>query len=336
VLVLDLGGMTADRLGEGVGLLVLVLAAALRLVEPGPQIALLGAGQPSHLVRVLRVALDQGQGVQHRVVDVGGDFGPLLRADAHQALLGEVLGHPDQIGAREQRDADEDREGGLEHRAEVGRGALEDEYPGDAGGDQQNARRGPQQRERTATAADLRPAGPPRVVRLAPDQGDTRADEDRRPQIRLRAAAEIHIADEDHGHDDHEEEGDDLALVRLAGHEPAPAVGRDLGGERRCPAAGTDATDAERHEEPERGVQQCAESVRHEQSDEHQPHPDHGQPEMPGEPSRHAPEPASVAAAVELARGPRVFDGHGCGFRHAIDVHTPGGPEHQGRPPILP
>lgn len=223
----------------------------------------------------------------------------------------------------------------------MGGRALEDEYSRDSGGDQQDTRRGTQQRERTTAAADLHPAGPPRVVRLAPDEGDARADEHRRPQIRLRSAAEVHIADEDHGHDDHEEQGDDLPLVRLAGHEPAAAVGGGLGGDaRRTPrtdrADSSDPADAERHEEPERGIQQGPQPVRHEQADEHEPHPDHGQPEMPGEPSRDAPEPASVAAAVELARGPRGVQWHGCGFRHAIDVHTPGGPGHQGRPPRLP
>ncbi len=53
---------------------------------------------------------------------------------------------------------------------------------GHARGDEQDTGRGAQQRERTTTTADLDPAGPPRVVRLAPDQGDARADENGRPR----------------------------------------------------------------------------------------------------------------------------------------------------------
>ncbi len=53
---------------------------------------------------------------------------------------------------------------------------------------------------------------------------------------------------------------------------------------------------------------------------------------MPGEPPRHSTEPATVTAAVELARRPRVLDGQCCGFRHATDVHTPRRSGHQGRP----
>ncbi len=64
-------------------------------------------------------------------------------------------------------------------------------------------------------------------------------------------AAEIHIADEHHGHDDHEDQGDHLAPVRLAGHESAAAVALVVKAGVR---PGVDAADAERHEEPERGM----------------------------------------------------------------------------------
>lgn len=94
MLVLDLGGGLLHRLGEGLRLLV--PAGALGLVQPVPQFPLLGAGEAADLARVVGVALDQGEGVQHGVVDVGGDLGTLLGADAHGPLLREVLRHPDQ------------------------------------------------------------------------------------------------------------------------------------------------------------------------------------------------------------------------------------------------
>ncbi len=197
-------------------------------------------------------------------------------------------------------------------------GALKDEDAGDAGAHEQHARGGTQQGQGPTTPADLHPAGPSGIVRLAPDQGDTRADQHGRPQIYLGGAAEIDLADEGHGDNDHGEQSDDLPTVRLAGHEPAAAVAHGLREGGR--PVGVDAADAQRHEEPERRVQQPTESVRHDQADEHDPHPDHGQSEMPGEPSRHAPEPASVTAAVELARGPRVLCGYRHGFRHASMV----------------
>jgi hypothetical protein len=74
------------------------------------------------------------------------------------------------------------------------------------------------------TPADLGPAGAAGVVRLAPDEGDAGADEDGREEIGLGAVAQIHVADEDQCHDDHEEQGDDLALVGLTGDESAAAV----------------------------------------------------------------------------------------------------------------
>ncbi len=84
-----------------------------RFVEPGAQVALLGTSQAAYFTRIVRIALDQGEGVQDRVVDMGGDLGPLLGPDAHQPLLGEVLHHADQVGAGQQRYADEYGERGL-------------------------------------------------------------------------------------------------------------------------------------------------------------------------------------------------------------------------------
>src|SRR5690606_6691197 len=64
------------------------------------------------------------------------------------------------------------------------------------------------------------------------------------------------------------------------------------------------------------------EPVGREQADEDEPDPDHGQPEVPGQPPRHSAQPATVAAAVELARRPRLDDWRCCGFRHVNDGHT--------------
>ena len=91
--VLDLGGRSPRRAaGER------AVVGGLAGVEPGPQVALLGAGQPGHGGRVAGVLLDQGQRLQHRVVQVGGDVGALLGADPLGALGGEVGGEPETHG----------------------------------------------------------------------------------------------------------------------------------------------------------------------------------------------------------------------------------------------
>lgn len=186
----------------------------------------------------------------------------------------------------------------------------------------------PTERSRV-TVRRWRPTSAQRARRALSAWRQTRAtagaDEHGRPEVGLGAAAQVDVAHEDQGDDDHEEQGDYLALVRFARDESAAAVGAGLGGDEGRRLLCLHSPDAQRHEEPEGGVQQRAEAVGHEQADEGEPDPDDGQPEMPGEPPRHPTEPASVAAAVELARRPRFDDGCCCGFRHDTDIHTGAG-----------
>ena len=113
VRVLDLGGHRTQRGRERVGSL------AVAVEEPGPQVALLGAGEPRDRRRVAGRALDQGQGLQHRVVQVRGDVGPLLRAHPGLALLAEVGGQPEQPRTHhepEPEDAERCRQAHVERR----------------------------------------------------------------------------------------------------------------------------------------------------------------------------------------------------------------------------
>ena len=64
-------------------------------VQPGPQVALLGAREPGDRGGVAGVLLDQREGLQHRVVQVGGDVGALLGADPLRALVGQVGREPE-------------------------------------------------------------------------------------------------------------------------------------------------------------------------------------------------------------------------------------------------
>ena len=70
------------------------VSAALRVsvwqllaVQPGPQLALLAAGQLLDGLGIVGLPLDQGQGLQHRVMQVRGHVGPGVGADLLRAGL---------------------------------------------------------------------------------------------------------------------------------------------------------------------------------------------------------------------------------------------------------
>ena len=75
------------------------------LVEPTAQGTFLDACQTLYLARVLRASLDEGECVQHGVVDVGGHLVALVEADAVLSLLGEVVGEPPPPRAGDERQA---------------------------------------------------------------------------------------------------------------------------------------------------------------------------------------------------------------------------------------
>ena len=79
--LLDLGGDLLHGGGEGHG------RAGGRGVEPAAELALLRAGEPGDLARVVGGLADEGEGLQHRVVDVRGDVGALLLADVLAPLV---------------------------------------------------------------------------------------------------------------------------------------------------------------------------------------------------------------------------------------------------------
>lgn len=51
-------------------------ALAWVLVEPGPKLTLLGAGKPDHIHLAACAPLDQGQGLEHRIVQMGSNLRP--------------------------------------------------------------------------------------------------------------------------------------------------------------------------------------------------------------------------------------------------------------------
>ena len=119
------------------------LRRPLGVVQPGAQLALLAAGQPGDLARLVGVALDQRQRLQHRVVQVRGDVGPLLGADRAPRAPRSGGDQPPPQRRGRQHDADQDHQRRGEAVAGVGQLA--------GGGQQQHhARRRRARRRRPA------------------------------------------------------------------------------------------------------------------------------------------------------------------------------------------
>ena len=176
VVVLDLGDHAGRQPGQRA-----TLAADRGVVQPGAQLALLAAGEPGDRRWLVGVPLDQRQRLQHRVVQVGGDRGPLLGADARRALLGPRVEQPAPERRGHQDDADEDHQGGGEAVARVGQLTRGGQQQHDADGGEHDA-----PGERPADAGHGEGAV---GVQLPPDHGQTRRDQDQRQHERCRCSA---------------------------------------------------------------------------------------------------------------------------------------------------
>ncbi len=93
------------------------------LEQPGPQLALLGPGQARHLALVPGGALDERQGLEHRVVHGGGHVGALLVAHPLAPLDRQVAGQAQPPRAEDDQEPDDDDVGG-EDGLEGGRGGM--------------------------------------------------------------------------------------------------------------------------------------------------------------------------------------------------------------------
>ena len=79
-------------------------------VQPRAQLALLAAGERGHLARVVGALLHQRERLQHRVVQVRGDLGALLRADPLGALGGQPAHEPQPPRREDQRERHHDHD----------------------------------------------------------------------------------------------------------------------------------------------------------------------------------------------------------------------------------
>ena len=115
VVALHLGDHAGHQPGPGPA-----LADHLRVVQPGAQLPFLAAGQPADRLLVVGVPLDERQRLQHRVVQVGGDGGALLRADARGPLRVAGVQQPAPERGGGQQQAGEQDQRGREAVAGVG------------------------------------------------------------------------------------------------------------------------------------------------------------------------------------------------------------------------
>src|SRR3954452_23073681 len=104
--LLDLGGRSLE------GSRQLPAVGCCWPVEPGPQLALLAAGEPPDLTRVIRGFLDQRERLQNRVVHVGRGLRPLLGPDPLPPLVAQIRRHPEpERGGQHGKPGDDDRGG---------------------------------------------------------------------------------------------------------------------------------------------------------------------------------------------------------------------------------
>ena len=169
VSVLDLGHHLAHRDLQGLG------PGRRAGVEPVPQLALLGPGQPGHLGGVARLALDQGEGLQHGVVQVRGDLGPLGLAYAQRPLALEVAPQPQPPRCEHQAHAEQHRERGDHDRHEVARPSAASDEEQDAHDGQDDT--GGQPQEADPLRATGRRQPPCALADVQLPQRDSRADQ---------------------------------------------------------------------------------------------------------------------------------------------------------------
>jgi hypothetical protein len=204
-------------------------------VQPSPQLPLLAAGQAHDLGGGVG-PLDQGQGVQDRVVQVGGHLGPGLGADPAPALLGQLVDQPGRPGAEDEAEPDQGDghpEQDVPGRGQVGAGVGEAEA--EAGGDQQAPDQDPDEPdpagEQGLDGVAGQPAGPLAVVAAGPDDGRAGRGQGDRPDD-LVAEPQAELPQQEQGAEDDHAEGQGLAGPGPPDRPPPDALGVRLDRER--------------------------------------------------------------------------------------------------------
>ncbi len=147
------------------------------VVEVAAQLTLLGSGEPGDGHGVRRLSLDEGKGLEHRVVQVGGDVGALGGPDAGGLLEAQVAPEAQDPRRGQHGDADEGREHGAGDLPQLGEVGAAHEQADEAEDGEAETDHEPDPANRAAGADDIG------VVELRPeedrpdDDGDDGQDE---------------------------------------------------------------------------------------------------------------------------------------------------------------
>ncbi len=279
--VLGRGGDPAQRAGDG------ALVGGLAGVQPGPEVTLLGPGEPGDGGAVVGVLLDQGQRLEHRVVQVRGQVGALLGADPLGPLGGQVGGQA--VDPRPDHDAEADHGQQRGDRDVAGHleGAAAQREDHEGGDDQADPGREPRVRRppaaaehgphRVDPAGGVQPALALRLVGLAPQQGDADEPEEDRPEHQPSAEDRLEQEDGAEAERGQRDRRTDVPEPPDPARAPA-AAGRALQAGRPRLEVGVGG-----QHQPQGGVHRDADATQGRGHDERDPHPEHGQPEVPGQ-----------------------------------------------------
>ena len=200
VAALDAHDCLGDGGVEGVG------GLCVSRVEPGTQLALLGEGDGAHAGGILGGCANEGEGLEHGVVQVGGDVGTLGFAHALRLGLRQVL-------RRAQPHGDESEEHARDQCGPDEAAAQQDDGRVIARGHHDDAEA---EQHDTAENRPNEAQGPPgtHVAALAPHEGDTGNDRNDRPHVSpVQGARRVQDRADDRS-DDQGHAGDEQAVAR--------------------------------------------------------------------------------------------------------------------------
>ncbi len=254
-------------------------------VEPAAQLALLRASQPGHLDRVVGPPLDQCQGLQDGVVQVGGDVGPLGLPDAPGLLLAQVAPEAGDIGGGQQTHPGHGEQDRPAHVAQLGQAPALDAERHEPGDRQAEAEDEPPQRLPTVGALlGQEPVAPGRV-QLRPDEDRAgREHQHRQGDVQ----AQVHPEPLDQGGDPEQHH------EAATGHEQRPRL------DPPAPARpGLRTVFLRLHRRPQEGVHQRAGPAHHRQDDDTDPQRERVEAEVVSQPTAYSRQHPALARAPQ-------------------------------------
>lgn len=262
----------------------------MEAIQPGAQFAFLTASQPLNFTRIVDVALDQRQRVQHRIVQMRSELGALLLTNSRPSFGRQRAHHAEPPRTADHRDTGDQHRRGEQAIANLAPFLVIAEKCCSTSKYERRTDEGHRQARRL-TAADCHPpTGALRLIGLLPQNENTESGQRERPQQRT-GQPEPEGLDAEHATD-------------RDGHQRhvLPAPSESIGSLRT-------ATSVASNEGPESRVHGDSSAARESQHHEDQPHDEDVDAQMIGEAAAHAGQQTTTYCAREL----RSFALLGCG-----------------------